>query len=87
MQERLKKVVPTAVDILKNMMTLLEQATPKAKGGAPGEAFLTLQDFVNCVETRETNDGRQTLHIRPKGKIRADTIGEASLIGVRPRRA
>ena len=85
MQERIKKMLPTAVDVLRNMMTLLEQVNTKAKAGSPGEAFLMVKDFVSYMETRETNDGRQILHIRPKDKILADTIGEASLIGVHPR--
>ncbi len=85
MQERIKKMLPTAVDVLRNMMTLLEQVNTKAKAGSPGDAFLMVKDFVSYMETRETNDGRQILHIRPKDKILADTIGEASLIGVHPR--
>ena len=85
LQERIKKMLPTAVDVLRNMMTLLDQVNTKAKAGSPGDAFLMVKDFVSYMETRETNDGRQILHIRPKDKILADTIGEASLIGVHPR--
>ena len=55
--------------------------------GFMGEMQTAMTETLNAKlkETREANDGRQILYIRPKDKILANAIGEATLIGLHQR--